>query len=87
MYLELRNPMCFNKLYIEIDEHNNIIPKLVKTKETDICVYTESYIFRIFDWLLGYNTFPNQQKGEGQFYWRKTLRYKITKLLNYRPPC
>lgn len=34
-------------------------------------------IFEIFEWLLGYNDFPERQDGEGAYYWRTHLREKL----------
>lgn len=34
----------------------------------------------IFNWLLGYTTFPKRKEGEGMFWWRKELREKVSHL-------
>ena len=35
---------------------------------------------QIFEWLLGYDDFPQRQSGEGRYYWRKYLRKKLSQI-------
>ncbi len=37
-------------------------------------------IMQIFEWLLGYTTFPQREEGEGAYYWRTHLRKKLSAL-------
>jgi hypothetical protein len=37
-------------------------------------------VLEVFRWLLGYTDFPERQKGDGLYWWRKELRQKLKAL-------